>query len=185
MMNQCSRLLLRKKPDLTSNLKWPMMLKNQSSIHTLTRRNTNNMKPFSGIKNTTFLHTPIDPHVTNETYTSVRQITRLRNPRQVRHVDLRSTREMEAMTVDLTNTGSTGTDIRTITVITREIVSGTGIVIVNGTETKKDTTGTIRITRAKAALWRTENVIVSDILEIDPRPLLDGTRSRQGTAVIN
>ncbi|KAF9286180.1 histone methyltransferase set2 [Mortierella antarctica] len=127
----------------------------------------------------------LNPRVTNEIYTTVLLITRLRNPRQMRHVDLRLTHEMAAMIADLTNTGSTGTDTRTITVIARETENGMGIVIAIETETRKGTTGTFRTTRAKMTLWRTENAIVSDIHETDLLPPLDGITSPQGTLLIN
>ncbi|KAG0096211.1 histone methyltransferase set2 [Podila epicladia] len=127
----------------------------------------------------------LSPLVTNEMYTTFLLITRLRNSRQMRHVDLRLTHEMEAMIADLTNTGSTATDIRIITVIARETENGIGIVIAIETETRKGITGTIRTTRAKTTLWRTESAIVSDIHETDPRPLLDGISSPQGTLLIS
>ncbi|KAG0026365.1 hypothetical protein BGZ82_009513, partial [Podila clonocystis] len=95
------------------------------------------MNLFSGTKNTILLHIPIDLRFTNVIYTTVLQITRLRSPRQMRHVDLRLTHEMASMIVDLMNTGSTGTDIMATTVIARETEDGIGIVTVIGTETRK------------------------------------------------
>ncbi|KAG0032565.1 histone methyltransferase set2 [Podila clonocystis] len=153
---------------------------NQSSDHSLTRRNTSNMKLFNGTKNTILFHIPIDL-----LYTTVLQITKLKSPRQMIHVDLRLTHEMASMIVDLMNTGSTETDIMATTVIAKETEGGIGIVTVIGTETRKGTTGTIRTTRATMAFWRIENVTVNDIHETDLHHLLDGTKSLQGTVFIN
>ena len=88
------------------------------------------------------------------------------------------------MIAGLMNSGSSGTDIMTTTVIASETENGIGIVTVNviGTATRKDTTGTIQTIHAKKAHWRTGSVTVSDIQETDPHPVLDGTKCLQGTA---